>query len=171
MQTPTSRTAARTVWSDYKQRHTVKILACIAPSGSYVWSSDGYPGRISDLEICEASGFFDLLEEGDCLAADKGFDSITPRVLLKYAQVVAPTRRWWGNPNFTATERQLNEDVSNCRVHVERHFARVQNWGFFSKKKISIHYVDIFGLAFQVVSHLCNLGKPLCKENQLISDQ
>ena len=100
MESPTSRMAARTVWSEYKQRHTIKVLACICPAGAFVWTSDGFPGRISDLQICEASGFFDIINEGDTLASDKGFDSITPKVLELHAQVLAPTRRWQGNPNF-----------------------------------------------------------------------
>ena len=36
MECPSSKMAARTVWSEYKQRHTIKILACICPSGAYV---------------------------------------------------------------------------------------------------------------------------------------
>jgi hypothetical protein len=60
--------------TDYKQGHTAKILATIAPSGAFVWSSDAFPGRVFDIEMCECSGFMDLVEEGDCYPADKGFD-------------------------------------------------------------------------------------------------
>ena len=74
MQQPSSRMAARTVWSDYKHGHTIKLLVCIVPAGAFVWSSDGYPGRISDIEICETSGFYEVIEEGDLIAADNGLD-------------------------------------------------------------------------------------------------
>lgn len=165
MQQPSSRMAARTVWSEYKNGHTIKLLVCIVPAGAYVWSSDGFPGRISDIEICEHSGFYELIEEGDLVAADKGFDGIAVKMQELSARVIAPTRRRRGVRTFTSTEREFNEEQSNLRIHVERHMGRLQAWGFFSKKKVSIHYADIFGMCFQVASHLCNLQRPLHKES------
>ena len=36
--------------------------------------SDLYPGSISDKELTMRSGLLDLLEEGDSVMADTGFD-------------------------------------------------------------------------------------------------
>jgi hypothetical protein len=158
---PSSRMAARTVWSDYKQAHTGKILAGIAPSGAYVWSSDAYPGRISDLEICRCSGFLGIIQRGDKVPSDKGFDGLSVDLQVLGASIKAPAWQWRGKPGYTATEREDNERQSNLRIHVERHFARVQNWGLFLKTKITLHRMDLLGKCFMIVSHLCNLQAPL----------
>ena len=161
IQAPSNKKAARTVWSDYKQGHTPKILAAIAPSGAFVWASDAFPGRVSDIEICECSGFMDLVEEGDCYPADKGFDGLAASLREKLARVVAPPRKFRGVAQFTSDEREQGALQSNLRIHVERHFSRVQAWGVFSRKKISLLYADLIGNMFFVVSHLCNFSTPL----------
>lgn len=60
------RKDARTVWSDYKQGHTIKSMAAILPTCVHVWSFVAYLGGISNIDICEHGGFLDLAEEGDC---------------------------------------------------------------------------------------------------------
>ena len=75
--------------------------------------------------------------------------------------MIAPTRRMRGRKEYTADERQGNEEKSNLRIHVERHYCRVQTWGAFSKKKIDLYSVDMIEKAFNVVSHICNLSAPL----------
>ncbi len=45
----------------------------IAPSGYITYVSKCYGGRASDQFICQDSGFYKLLEYGDELMADTGF--------------------------------------------------------------------------------------------------
>ena len=170
IQQPCSRKAARTVFSEYKNAHTMKLLAAICPTGAYVGTSKGYPGRISDLEIFTASIFSKIIESGDCIPADKGFDQLAPYITARGGRIVAPVRRFQGVKTYTADERQGNEEQSNLRIHVERHFSRVQNWGIFSMKKIPLSNVDMMGKAFNVVSHLCNLQRSLCKGDGQMDD-
>ena len=171
VQQPTSRKAARTLWSDYKNCHTIKFLAAICPAGAYVGTSMAYPGRISDTEIFLESEFYKALQRGDCVPGDKGFDQLAPYFHAKGARIVAPTRRAHGRKTYSADERHGNEGQSNLRIHVERHFSRVQNWGVFSQKKISLYSLDMIGKTFNVVSHLCNLQKSLCKNDSNINDE
>ena len=169
-QQPLSRKAARTLYSEYKNAHTMKLLAAICPAGAYVGTSEGYPGRISDLEIFTASIFSKIIENGDCIPADKGFDQLAPYVHARGGRIVAPVRRFQGVKTYTADERQGNEEQSNLRIHVERHFSRVQNWGIFGMKKIPLSNVDMMGKAFNVISHLCNLQKSLCRSEAHMDD-
>jgi hypothetical protein len=60
----------------------------------------------------------------------------------KGAKVVAPLTKLRGIAKLTSDEREEGGMQSNLRIHVERHFSRVQGWGFFSRKKIPLVYVD-----------------------------
>ena len=162
---PASRKAARTCYSEYKNCHTAKILGAICPLGAYVGCGEAYPGRISDLEMFVVSQFCRLIQHGDCIPSDKGFDQIQPSVAARGGRIVAPHRRGHGVQTYTHNERQDNEGIANLRIHVERHFSRVMNWGYFARKKIRLTQVDMVDKVFNVVSFICNFQKPLYKES------
>ena len=46
----------------------------ISPSGAITFVSKLFPGSISDKELTRKSGLIDLLERGDSVMADRGFD-------------------------------------------------------------------------------------------------
>ena len=168
VQQPCSRKASRTLFSHYKHYHTAKLLAAISPLGAYCGTSDAFPGRISDLEIMKVSPFMKILNRGDCVPTDKGFDQLS-ELLEKELEcyMVAPVRRMAGKKTYTTDERDGNKLQSNLRIHVERHFSRLQGWGFFSQKKIPLYSTDILSKIFNVVGHLCNLYKPLRNRRDL----
>ena len=171
IQQPSSRKAARTCYSDYKGGHTAKLLAGILPTGAYCGTSQAYPGKISDTEIVSVSHWLDILERGDCVASDKGFDQCAPQFQARGARVVAPSRRMPGRKVYTPNERQNNEEQSNLRIHVERHFARVQTYRVFANKKICLYSVDMIEKTFNVISHLCNLQAPLVQPDHIIASE
>ena len=61
-------------FSSYKNDNTYKALIGISPSGAITFVSKLFPGSISDKQLTCKSGILDLLEAGDSLMADKGFD-------------------------------------------------------------------------------------------------
>lgn len=58
-------------FSSYKNNNTFKG---ISPSGAISLISRLVPGSISDKELARQSGFLELLERGDPIMADRGFD-------------------------------------------------------------------------------------------------
>ena len=70
---PSSLLSQSCTFSSYKNRNTIKILVGIMPSGVVTFVSSTYEGSISDRKLVEVSGLLDLLERGDEIMADKGF--------------------------------------------------------------------------------------------------
>merc|ERR1711871_157329 len=64
---------ARAVYSAYKGTKTVKILVGVSPSGCACFRSQVGFGSVSDVLETKISPLYDLLEEGDGVAADRGF--------------------------------------------------------------------------------------------------
>ena len=74
VQSPSFLLLQSQLYSTYKSNTTLKGLVGIAPHGAITFVSALYTGSISDKEITRVSGILDLLETGDAVMADKGFD-------------------------------------------------------------------------------------------------
>jgi len=53
MQIASNKMAQRATWSAYKHFNSVKFLVIISPCGACIYVSPGFPGRISDNQICD----------------------------------------------------------------------------------------------------------------------
>lgn len=71
---PTDMNSQSLAYSNYKSRHTVKALTCVAPNAALVFCSDLYPGSTSDSAIVDHCGILEKLQAGDMILADKGFN-------------------------------------------------------------------------------------------------
>ena len=71
---PTSPYAQTATWSDYKEHNTIKALVGITPSGYFSFLSEFWTGSTTDRRITQESGLVDLLEEGDAVMGDRGFN-------------------------------------------------------------------------------------------------
>eukprot|EP00795_Rhopilema_esculentum_P003906 gene3906-15222_t len=119
---PSSLKSQSQTWSQYKHHNTWKALVGISPTGCITFVSKLWSGRVSDKEITQKCGVLQLLENGDNIMADRGFDIsniLPPGVSLNI-------------PPFKGTRSQLTAEetarIAAVRIHVERAIGCVKNF-------------------------------------------
>ena len=110
--------------SDYKKHHTIKFLVAIAPGRFIMFLSKAYSGRASDkLPGHLPGGFFKLLEFGDEIMADRGFQ-IQDDLLHYYCRLTIPPGARLKS-QMTKAGCKKTKEVVNLRIHVERAINRL----------------------------------------------
>ncbi|XP_065653059.1 uncharacterized protein LOC136080372 [Hydra vulgaris] len=122
---PTSYRTQSAMFSKYKHHHTAKGLIGIAPSGAITFVSDLYAGRSSDKQITNHCGILKLLEKGDSLMADRGFDIVND--LPKGISLNIPPFLE-GDFQLTLEKELETRRIASVRIHVERAIARIKNY-------------------------------------------
>lgn len=105
----------------------MKALIGITPSGTTAFSSELYPGSISDKEIVKRRGLLKILQPSEEIMADKGF-TIKGELASVQATFVMP--------NFLQARKQFTKDEAerNKRVHAERCMERIKNWHILDRR-------------------------------------
>ena len=124
---PLNPTVQQITFSIHKNHNTLKALIGITPSGAISFISNLY-GRniyVSDKKLVMESGFLKLLECGDTIMADQGFnndDILPPDVLLN----VSPMMNEAGQ--LTAKERTTTKRIASLRIYIEHAMERIKNY-------------------------------------------
>ena len=122
---PSSYRSQSVTFSSYKNHNTAKGLLGISPNGYPSFVSSLYVGRISDKKITKDCGILDLLEPGDQIMADRGFDiadDLPSGVTLNIPAFLN------GNDLLTLEEETSTRKIASARVHVERAISRIKNY-------------------------------------------
>ena len=122
---PSSCRSQSITFSRYKNHNTAKGLVGISPGGCPSLVSSLYAGRVSDKKITIDCGILKLLEPGDELMADRGFDienDIPDRVSLNIPPFLD------GQPQLSAENLATASKIASVRVHVERAISRIKNY-------------------------------------------
>ena len=118
-------------FSSYKNHNTYKALIGISPSGAITFVSKLFPGSISDKQLTLKSGILDLLEPGDSVMADKGFDIEEYLIPLGVKLNIPPFLR--GKTQFDHSELIQTRRIASLRIHVERAMERIKNFHIFDR--------------------------------------
>ena len=121
IQRPSAMLAQSETWSDYKH-NTWKLLVGVTPNGQVSFLSDLWGGRVSNKQITRESGVLDLLQPGDNVMVDRGFDisNVVPDgVTVNMPPFLA------GREQMTAAETEETMIIASVRIHVERAIGRI----------------------------------------------
>ena len=103
----------------------LKVKVTISPSGAVTFISRLYGGATSDNEITYASGLFHLLEVGDHVMADKGFDIVYDLMSIGVKLNVPPKLKQ-ANTQMPKSHVITTRKIASLRIHVERAIQRIQ---------------------------------------------
>ena len=122
---PSAMLAQSETWSDYKHHNTWKVLVGIIPNGQVSYLSHLWGGRVSDKQITRESGVLDLLDAGDNVKVDRGFD--ISNIVPDGATVNMPPFLA-GRDQMTAAEKEETMTIASVRIHVERAIGRMKTY-------------------------------------------
>ena len=116
-------------FSNYKNTNTYKVLVGISPSGIITFVSKLYAGSISDKELTRCSGIMDLLQPGDSVMADRGFDIQDELAIRGVRLNILPFLK--GKSKLSESELVETRRIASVRIHVERALERIKNFHIF----------------------------------------
>lgn len=122
---PCSYQARAQTYSNYKKHNTIKFLVGITPCGAISFLSKCWGGRATDKCITMNSGFLQLLEPGDVILADRGFD-IDADIALHGAKLEIPSYTR-GKKQLSMKEVEHSKRIAKVRIHVERVIGLLKN--------------------------------------------
>ena len=146
-------------FSTYKNTNTYKGLIGISPSGTVVFVSDLYPGCISDKELTRKCGILDMLDKGDTLMADRGFDIEGDLILRGVRLNIPPFLK--GKQQLSQSELVQTRRIASLRIHVERAMERLKNFHIFDKP-LPPSFRDTANQTFYICAVFTNFYPPLC---------
>ncbi|XP_028418315.1 uncharacterized protein LOC114544501 [Dendronephthya gigantea] len=158
---PNSFRSQSATFSTYKSHNTAKGLVGISPSGAVTFVSDLYAGRSSDQQITIDCGILNLVENGDSIMADRGFDiehNLPDGVSLN----IPPFMR--EKEHLSIEEETKTRRIASVRIHVERAIARIKNFKILSTV-FPISMAANLNKIWVICCYLSNFLPPLLVEN------
>ena len=159
---PSSCRSQSITFSSYKHHNTAKGLIGISPSGYPSFVSCLYAGCTSDKKITNDCGILNLVEPGDEIMADRGFDieaDIPSGVLLNIPPFLN------GQPQLSAEDEAKTRKIASVRVHVERAIARIKNYRIL-RQVIPLTLAENLEQIWSVCSYLTLFLPPIIKDKQ-----
>lgn len=160
IQRPSNLDARARTWSNYKHHNTLKFLVGITPYGAISFLSKCWGGRVSDKELTQQSGFYNKLDYGDLVLADRGFLISEELAICGASLAIPPFSR--GKKQFSQREVEMARRLSRSRIHVERAIERIKNFQIL-KHTLPISLIKFADDILEICGALTNLMPKLVK--------
>ena len=132
VQNPSSLYNNTELYSHYKGTTTLKGMIGITPSGAVSLVSKLHAGSISDKVILKKSDLLSLLQPGDEVMVDKGFD-VADILRGVGAGLVIPPFLTASCQQFEKSKVSRTQTIAHLLVHVERAIRRVKCYHLLTK--------------------------------------
>ena len=140
----------------------MKFLIPISPTGFIMFISGCYGGRATDQFIYKNSKFYNHLETGDEIMADRGFQ-IKEDLLYHYCSLsIPPGARV--KSQMTSAGCKKTKGVANLNIHVERAINRINEFKIL-KNITPINMLPLADDIVRVCASLCNVQPLLIKHS------
>ena len=159
VQQPAHPELQQLTFSSYKNHNMYKGLIGISPTGAVIFVSDLYLGCISDKELTKRSGLLDMLEKGDAIMADRGFDIEEDTILREVKLNIPPFLRC--RQQLDPSELVETRRIASLRIHVERAMERLKKFHILDKP-LPPCFRDTANQVFYICAVFTNFNPPLC---------
>ena len=120
--------------------------------------SQMWGGRVSHRMITEKSGILELLQPGDNVMADRGFDIQDMLAPLDVTLNILPFLDQ--RPQLSAREVTETRRIAEVRIHVERAISQIKNYRIL-QGVLPISQAAISSQMFTVCAYLTNFSPPV----------
>ncbi|KAK3918026.1 CCA-adding enzyme [Frankliniella fusca] len=155
LETPSNFQQQGNTYSDYKAHNTVRFILGISCYGGIIFVSPGFEGNMSEKKALAESGFFDMLENGDVVMCDRGFE-INNELLRRGVEVLKPPSLG-GRKKFTPEEEILTRAIASARIYVE-HAVRLVKANRLLRFTIPMSMIPTISDYTYVAGFLANFG-------------
>ncbi|XP_041988815.1 uncharacterized protein LOC121740242 [Aricia agestis] len=150
-------------WSEYKKTNTIKYLVSCTPDGLVNFVSNGYAGRVSDVNLLEQSKFLECLQPGSYILADRGFKSIESLLSQKGFALLRPPSVHTGT-KLSKKEVKQTKQIASLRIHIERVIRRLREFSILKMHTVvNSNLIGMLDLCIKTACALINLQDSLIK--------
>ena len=133
----------------------------VHPTGGLAWISKPYESSISDNLLLEDSDFFDYIEPGDVVLADRGYTCHHLFAEKKAYLITPPFKPSDGGP-LSIEDGEKAKIIAKARIHVERFNDRFKTFKFV-QGPVNRAKLCVFEEAVYVCAFLANFSRCLAE--------